>query len=490
MSATERVLPAQPLQRLADHEARGGGDGLVAARKLDGGEVIDVVRAAGMRGRGGSGFPTAVKWSTVAAYRSDVMPTTVVVNAAEGEPGCYKDRVLLTRDPYAVLEGALIAAHAVGGDSVIVAIKRTFTEVATRIDRAITELEDAGWCEKDQISIFEGPSEYLYGEETGLLETIDGRYPFPRITPPYRRGVDELVDSDSDLATGSSSAAHVEIAGATDDNLGAPTLVSNAESLSHIPMILARGADWFRSVGTEQSPGTIVCTISGQVRHPGVAELEMGTTLREAIDTIGGGPLPGREVRAVLSGVSSAIVVADQLDTPLTYEAMAAIGAGLGAGGYLVYDDTTSPVAIAAGVAHFLAVESCGQCRHCKQDGLLLAGLLRDLAASQVHDVDVSQIRARLDIVADGARCNLPYQQQAVVGSVLERFPEDVEARVHGHAPPVEPEAIAAISTIDADGVHLDEQQFAKQPDWTYDEEYSGKWPADRLDEHRAPEEL
>ncbi|HMK12972.1 MAG TPA: NADH-ubiquinone oxidoreductase-F iron-sulfur binding region domain-containing protein [Acidimicrobiales bacterium] len=490
MTTTERVLPAQPLQRLADHEARGGGSGLEAARKLDGAAVIDVVRAAGMRGRGGSGFPTAVKWGTVAAYHSDVMPTTVVVNAAEGEPGCYKDRVLLTRDPYAVLEGALIAAHAVGGDSVIVAIKRTFTEVANRIDAAITELEDAGWCEKDAISIFEGPSEYLYGEETALLETIDGRYPFPRVTPPYRRGVDELVDSPADLDTSSSSAAHVEIAGATDENLGAPTLVSNAESLSHIPMILARGAEWFRSVGTEQSPGTIVCTISGQVRHPGVGELEMGTTLREAIDAIGGGPLPGREVRAVMSGVSSALVVADQLDTPLTYEAMAAIGAGLGAGGFLVYDETTSPVGIAAGVAHFLAVESCGQCRHCKQDGLELAGLLRNLAASHAHEDDLRRIRERLDIVADGARCNLPYQQQAVVGSVLERFPDDVQARIHGHAPAVEPEPIAAIERIDADGVHLDEQQFVKQPDWTHDAEYSGKWPADRLDEHRAPEEL
>ena len=490
MTPAERVLPAQPLSSLADHIERGGGRGLESARSMDPGEVIEIVRAAGMRGRGGSGFPTAVKWGTVAAYHSAIAPTTVVVNAAEGEPGCFKDRELLRRDPYGVLEGGLIAAHAVGADSVIVAIKRTFTDVATRVDDAITELETAGWCDGVKIGIFEGPSEYLFGEETALLETIDGRYPFPRVAPPFRRGVDEIVDSPADVGTGSSSAAHVEIAGSSDENIGAPTLVSNAESLAHIPAILARGAEWFREVGTEESPGTIVCTISGQVRRPGVGEVVMGTTLRDAIDTIGGGPLPGRQVQAVMSGVSSALVTAEQLDTPLTYEAMAAIGAGLGAGGFLVYDDTTSPVGIAAGVAHFLAVESCGQCRHCKQDGLDLASVLRRLAASQAHDDDVVRVRELLDTVAEGARCNLPYQQQAVVGSVLDRFAADVDARVHGHAAAVEPEPIAAIRAIDADGVHLDEHQFAKQPDWTYDDEYSGKWPADRLDDHRAPEEL
>jgi NADH-quinone oxidoreductase subunit F len=490
VTAVERVLPAQPLSSLADHAERGGGRGLESARSMDPGDVIEVVRAAGMRGRGGSGFPTAVKWSTVAAYHSAIAPTTVVVNAAEGEPGCFKDRELLRRDPYAVLEGGLIAAHAVGADSVIVAIKRTFTDVATRIDDAITELESAGWCDGVEIAIFEGPSEYLFGEETALLETIDGRYPFPRVAPPFRRGVDEIVDSQADVSTGSSSAAHVEIAGSSAENVGAPTLVSNAESLAHIPAILARGAEWFRSVGTEDSPGSIVCTISGQVRRPGIGEVEMGTTLREAIDTIGGGPLPGRQVQAVMSGVSSALVTAEQLDTPLTYEAMSAIGAGLGAGGFLVYDETTSPVGIAAGVAHFLAVESCGQCRHCKQDGLDLASVLSRLAASQAHDDDVVRVRELLDTVAEGARCNLPYQQQAVVGSVLDRFAADVDARVHGHAAPVEPEPIAAIRAIDGDGVHLDDHQFAKQPDWTYDAEYSGQWPADRFDEHRAPEEL
>lgn len=490
MTPPDRVLPLDVLSSLDDHLARGGGRGIEAAQALSPTEIVETVATAGLRGRGGAGFPTGRKWQTVVANRSPLESATVVVNGAEGEPGCFKDRSILHRNPYAVLEGALIAARAVGAAQIIVALKTSFTDAVRRVDTAIDEVTAAGWCDGVEIAIFEGPGEYLYGEETALLESIDGRYPFPRVAPPFRRGVEELVDASSDVRSASSSAAHVEMAGAGDETVAPPTLVDNVETMANVPGILAYGPEWFRELGTAESPGTIVVTVSGSVQHPGVGEVELGTSLADAIASIGGGPLPGRRITAAMSGVSNALVPAAQLDTPLTYEAMTAIGAGLGAAGFLVFDDAVAPVAIAAGAARFLAVESCGQCRHCKQGGLELSELLDRIAGSEATEIDRERVDAVLETIADGARCNLPYQQQAVVGSVLARFPDDVAAHVHGQAEPVERTPIGPIATLDGAGAHLDAHELTKQPDWTFDAEDSGQWPSDRLDEHRAPETL
>jgi len=186
-----RVLPDEPVSSLDDAEH--AGDGLRAARGVDPGVIIDLVDASGLRGRGGAGFPVARKWRTVVANRTSVLPSTVVVNAAEGEPGSFKDRAILRADPFRVLEGALIAAHAVGADSVIVATKGSFTRERERLQAAIDEIGRAGWTDTTPVTLFSGPGEYLYGEETALLEAIDGRPPFPRIAPPYREGVDEEI---------------------------------------------------------------------------------------------------------------------------------------------------------------------------------------------------------------------------------------------------------------------------------------------------------
>ena len=490
MSDIARVLPPKPLANLDDYIAGGGGRGLTAARAGTPAAVVEVIRSAGLRGRGGAGFPTGVKWQTVAANTSPIAPPSVVVNGAEGEPGCFKDRTILSHNPYAVLEGALIAAHAVGAHEVIVALKRSFTDAIARVDTAMTEIQKAGWDQGVALEIFEGPSEYLYGEETALLESIDGRYPFPRVAPPFRRGIEELVEPGADDDATTNSAAQIELAGPSDDSVAPPTLVDNVETIANVPAILAEGADWFRSVGTKESPGTIVVTITGPVQHAGVGEVAMGTTLREAIETIGGGAAPGRRIVAAMSGVSNALVPEAKLDTPLTYEAMAAAGSGLGAAGFLVFDDTTDLVGVAAGVSRFLAVESCGQCRHCKQDGLELADLLGHLTHSDADDAQRTRIDDLLAGIAEGARCNLPYQQQAVVGSVLTLFADAVDAHLHHHRDAAEPVAIGPIATLDEGGARLDEHELAKQPDWTYDSEYSGKWPADRLDDHRAPEQL
>jgi NADH:ubiquinone oxidoreductase subunit F (NADH-binding) len=267
-------------------------------------------------------------------------------------------------------------------------------------------------------------------------------------------------------------------------------LVSNTETFANVPGIVARGAEWFRSVGTPDSPGTIVCTITGATARDGVAEVAMGTPLREAIEVIGGGAQPGRRIIAAMSGVANAVVDETNLDVPLSYESLAEIGSGLGAAGFLVFDDATDLAAVAAGAARFLAVESCGQCTRCKEDGLAIAARLARLAGSEGNELDLEQTHALLDTVAEGARCNLAYQQQLVVGSILSQFAPEIDAHVNGLAPGREPALIAAIATLEDDHAAPDETQPRKQPDWTYNDEDSGQWPADRLDDHRREIEL
>jgi NADH-quinone oxidoreductase subunit F len=491
MTLVHRVLYPTPIGSLEEYSKARGGAGLDNARKLDAAEVISMIEASGLRGRGGAGFPTGRKWRTVRDYCSTFERTSVVVNAAEGEPGTFKDRTILRNDPYQVLEGALIAAHAVDADQIIVATKHTFSVEVDRLRKAIDEVNAAGWLGGVEIEVFEGPKEYLYGEETALLETIDGRYPFPRIAPPYRRGVREVVESAADLETQSGLSAHVEMAGPGDDTEAPPALVDNVETLANVARILARGAEWFRTEGTPESPGTIVCTVTGSTSRSGVGEVIMGTPLREVIDLIGGGPRAGRSIRAVLPGVSNRFIDGSALDTPVSYEALAAIGSGLGSAGFIVFDDADDLVAVAAGVARFLAVESCGQCSPCKLDGLRMAELLDAATRGEAGTNDLDELRSRIAKVADGARCSLATQQQVVAASLLEAFPADIAAHLERNAPSTTPYLIAELVGIDDDGVaRVDEHHADKQPDWTFDPTDSGKTPAARLGEHREPQTL
>jgi NADH:ubiquinone oxidoreductase subunit F (NADH-binding) len=468
-----RVLPPRPIRSLPDHRRAGGGAGLDAARELGPDGVVEHLAAAGLRGRGGAGFPTGTKWETVRGHASAAIPATVVVNAAEGEPGSFKDRILLRWNPYAVVEGALVAAGAVGADRVIVAVKASFTEEAGIVRRVFDECSRAGWADGVELLLVEGPSEYLFGEETGLLEVIDGRPPFPRVAPPFRHGVEEVSDDDGvDPAQVVAAAS-----GGTD---APPTLVNNVETLANVPGILARGPAWFRSAGTDESPGTIVCTITGcTVRH-GVGEVVMGTPLRQVLDAIGGGARPGQRIVGVMSGVAHPILTEDQLDTPVSYEAMEAIGSGLGAAGFVVFDDTTDFAAVAHGVARFLAVESCGQCTPCKQDGLALTDLFDRIRRSDAHDLDLLAVEDHLRTVTDGARCFLAHQQQRVLGSIVERFGDVLRAHAEGKVEAAAPELTVPIRDLGHGTVVFDEHQAAKQPDWTFDAVDSGKSPVER----------
>ncbi len=437
----------------------------MAAQAVEPAAIIEAVAASGLRGRGGAGFPTGRKWQAVAENRAPEVPSAVIVNAAEGEPGTFKDRAILRRNPYLVVEGALIAAWAVGADLVVFATKRSFEGEVERLRSAVEEADVFGWSEGVELLVFEGPDEYLYGEESALLETIDGRWPFPRVVPTFRRGLHSTGAADAPAA---------------------PALVNNTETLANVSRIIARGPSWFRTVGTDESPGTMVCTVTGYTRRHGVGEVHMGTPLREVIDEIGGGPREGRRVKAVMPGVASGIVPASQLDTPVSYEGMEAIDSGLGAAGFIVFDDASDLAAVAHGVSRFLAVESCGQCTPCKQDGVALAEILDRLRRSEGDEHDLEAAEARLATVADRARCYLALQHQRVVQSIFRLFPDELRAHATRALPGAAAETITAIVDIDGDLAVLDERHLSKQPDWTFDAVYSGQAPADRIDQ-RTP---
>ena len=471
MTVVERVLDAKPLADLGAHLAAGGGRALSVAAATEPDDLIATILDAGLRGRGGAGFPTGVKWRTVADSRSSVEPTAVIVNAAEGEPGTFKDRAIIRRNPYRVLEGALIAARAVGAPEVIIAIKSSFRPEIRRLRAAISEFSAEGLHDV-AMRIVEGPADYLFGEESALEEVIEGRYPFPRVTPPYRRGLDN-----ADLPSGNSS-AWVSLAG-EGGTRQAPALIDNVETMANVAGIILEGAEWFRSVGTPDSPGTIVCTITGDTERHAVGEFPMGTPLWDVIDALGGGSRPDRTLVAAISGTANAAIEAAQFDTPLSYEAFAAIGSGLGTGGFIVFDDRTDLVAVAQGIARFLAVESCGQCTPCKSDGLAIAQLLDAVRTSSAGRDTLSILDGRFATVDDGARCALAGQQRTAVASLIELGRESVEAHLTRSVDGSARFLIAPIVDLVHGRAVVDSAYADKQPDWSFAQQDSGSTPAE-----------
>lgn len=400
VSGVAHILPSAPIGSLEQYTERGGGTAMERARRLGRDGVIATIRASGLRGRGGAGFPTGIKWSGLAA--DDAAVKFVVCNAAEGEPGTFKDRAILRRDPFQVLEGLAVAAYATGARQMFVGIKEKFTLEHGRLIDAAGVLSSAGLLGDAELTIVPGPDDYLFGEEKGLLEVIEGNDPLPRLFPPYVRGLFE-----------------------TPNGPAQPAAVNNVETLANVPHILANGADWFRSFGTEDSPGTMVCTVGGDVAVEAVAEVELGTPLRWLIDEIGGGARPGRRVKMVLSGVSNAPLTAADLETPISFEGMRSVGSGLGSAGFIVYDDTTCAMSVAAAASAFLYRGSCGQCPPCKLGTQAITEQFRSIAlgAGNVHDLD--EIAAWAIRVTDANRCGLGAGQQALARGTIERFSED-----------------------------------------------------------------
>ncbi|MGQ0804791.1 MAG: NADH-ubiquinone oxidoreductase-F iron-sulfur binding region domain-containing protein [Actinomycetota bacterium] len=458
------LLPDEPLRSLDEYvDTFDGGQGLVAAGKLDAAGVIDAIERSGLRGRGGAGFPTGRKWASIRAGGPEVGDRWVVANGAEGEPGTFKDRLLMRRNPYQVVEGVAIAAETVAAVGAYIAVKASFEPEIAALERALTEMADAGLIGDVPVTLVTGPDEYLFGEEKGLLEVIEGEDPLPRLFPPYVYG---LFTTSPQM--GWSAGLDLSSDGPAIPSSN-PTLVNNVETLATVVPILGHGPEWYREMGTPQSPGVVLCTVVGDTRRAGVAELEMGTPLGEVIERVGGGPKPGRSVKAVLSGVANGVVSGDRLDAPVSYEGLEAVGGGLGAAGFIVYDDSADMIAVARAVSRFLYVESCGQCPPCKfGTGAVTAVLDRVLAGgATVHDVEV--MAARLETVTDSNRCFLPVQEQLVVRSILRVFAEELDTYVtRGSAFAGDEVAVPKLIDI-RDGVPMyDERQALKQPDWTY----------------------
>jgi NADH-quinone oxidoreductase subunit F len=461
MPRTSVVLPPTPIASLDEYLAGGGGRGLERARAAGPAGVVDELARSGLRGRGGAGFPTATKLRSV---REAVgRHRYAVANGAEGEPGTFKDRAILRANPYQVVEGLAIAAHAVESSEVFIALKASFERERERVLDAVTAMEQAGLLGDLSVGIVAGPEEYLYGEEKALLEVIEGNDPLPRWLPPYLHGLfataPQLGWTPHEPETGHR--------GAHESN---PTAVNNVETLANVAHILARGADWFRSFGTAESPGTVVCTVVGDVERPGVLEVELGTPLREVLDAHGA-PRAGRAVKAVLSGVTNAVLTAERLDTPCSYEGFARAGSGLGAAGFIVYDDTTCMVDVAALLSRFLWVESCGQCPPCKLGTGEITRALDEIAAGTAERESLEAVNHWLDVVADGNRCFLPVEAQQMIASLVREFPEDFDAHLAETCPSPRQLDVPKIVDIDDTGAHYDLRQRRKRPDWTYEPE-------------------
>ncbi len=438
-----RVLPTTPIDSLDDYVADGGGDGLATAVELSPDDVIDIVTASGLRGRGGAGFPTGVKWRSVADAAREAGRCYMVCNAAEGEPATAKDRALLARNPFAVIEGLAIGMHAIGVDGAYIGVKRQFAHEVERLVVARDMAVDAGWPGAEHIRVVPGPDEYLFGEESAMLEVIEGKLPLPRILPPYQTGLFATMAEPN------------------------PTAVNNVETLSHVARILRDGADWFREVGTTESPGTMVFTVVGDVAHPGVYELPLGTPARELIEEIAG----ATDVLAIYAGTSNSVITPDVLDLPLDFDSFSEAGTGLGSGGFAVYDTSRDIVQVCAALARFLAIESCGQCLACKLGTAEISERFDALVRGEGTSADIAEIRRRTDTVTDQNRCYLPVGAALLVRSTLDEFGDAIEAHVGRATDPDAAVPVPKITEIDTatGAVTFDPTYHRKRSDWSYD---------------------
>ena len=334
------LLPDEPLESYADYCALYEEQAIDVARSRAPEDVLRSIQRSGLRGRGGAGFPTGTKWASVAHHEC---PTRqIVCNAAEGEPGTFKDRWLLRHNPYAAIEGMLVAAHAVEAQHLYIGIKASYKPEIERLTAAIEEMRYA--IGRLTVELHEGPEEYLFGEERALLEVIEGNEPLPREQhyPPYEKGLFATPGSPN------------------------PAVVNNAETFAHVPSIVRAGHASFREIGTADTPGTLLFTVSGDVKRPGVYERPAGIMLHDLFYEVAGGPRDGRRFKAALSGVASPIITPARFATRADFGSMQLMGSGLGSAGFILIDDATTMPRVAQAVARFLFVESCNQCSACK----------------------------------------------------------------------------------------------------------------------------
>ena len=414
-----RLLPQdlKPLISLSDYQAIGGGAGYKRALSMLPLDVIAEIKKANLRGRGGAGFPTAIKWGGV---RNEPCPIKYVAcNFSEGEPGTYKDRYNILLNPYHLFEGIAIALYAIGAKEAYIGIKKKYTPQVKRLFAARREMETAGMIPKGLIKIHLGPDEYLYGEEKGLIESIDGRYPMPRNIPPFIQGINFQPGSPN------------------------PTCVNNVETFCQAAYILRKGAEDFKSVGSEDTPGTVMCTVCGDVKRPGVYELAAGkVTLKQLIYDIAGGPIGQFPIKAVFSGVASAVVTPERFDTPLDFGSLKKAGGGLGSGGFIVYDQSACMVQTALKFSNFLAKSSCGQCVPCNRGTAQITEFLKKIESESGCPDDLEAIAEISGRCTNQTRCFLPTQESIVIPSIIKTFSAEFKAHIDGKRDPNERDLI------------------------------------------------
>ncbi len=376
-------------------------------------QVIDLVKASGLRGRGGAGFPTGMKW---AFLTPNVFPRYVVANADESEPGTFKDREILERNPFQFLEGVAICAYAAQANLAYVYCRGEFWDLAHELECKLDELRAKGLLGERlfgtdyylDIRVHLGAGAYICGEETALLESLEGKLGQPRLRPPFP---------------------------AAEGLFAKPTVINNVETLTNLPPILTRGADWYRTIGTEKSPGPKIFCLSGHIANPGNYELPLGTTFRDLIFTHAGGLIGGRKIKAIMpAGASSSILAATDavLDTPMDYESVAKIGSALGSASLIIMDETVDMSWVVRKTTEFFKHESCGKCTPCREGTYWMLHLVERMASSN----DGTERVALLDSVARGMQgkclCALGEFSTMPVVTGIERFAADFHTHPSG----------------------------------------------------------
>lgn len=382
-----------------------------AVTKMQPNEVTDVVKNSGLRGRGGAGFPTGMKWSFI---DKNNWPHYVVANADESEPGTFKDREIMESNPFQFLEGLAIASYAVGANVAYIYLRGEFWQVAAFLDEKIAEMEEAGYLGdnlfgKDySLKIFThlGAGAYICGEETALLESLEGKRGQPRVRPPFPPSYGLY---------------------------GKPTIINNVETFTNVPPILANGADWYKSMGTADSAGVKIFSLSGRVRKPGNYELPFGTTFRQLIYEHGMGIQDGRPIKAIMpAGASSSLIVVDEkvLDAPLDYASVRTFGADLGSASVIVLDDTVSMDWVINKTIHFFKHESCGKCTTCREGNHWMRNLTDRIHHGKGSNEDVKLLLNVAKQMQGKCLCALGEFSTMAVVTGIERFPEDFKKAV------------------------------------------------------------
>ena len=387
---------------------RGGYEALRKAVQMEPDEITEVVKESGLRGRGGAGFPTGMKWSFMPSEPSG--PHYLCANADESEPGAFKDREIMRWTPHLFIEGCLIAARAIRAQHVYIYVRGEFFPVIRILNQAVVEAYEAGYigesvCDSGwgcDLTVHIGAGAYIAGEETGLMSSLMGGRAEPWMKPPFpaQRGV-----------------------------FGAPTTVNNVETLASVPGIVMNGSAWYRQWGSEKSPGTKMWCCSGNLTKPGNYELELGLPLGEIIHDVCGGPPEGRKVKAVLPGGSStAFLTADELDCVTTYEGLQEAGSALGTASPIVLDETAEIVPAMRRIAQFYAHESCGQCVQCREGTAWITKILRRIEEGDGEPRDLDTLYDLCDQLTGRTICVLADSVVFPLRSSLDKFRHEYEA--------------------------------------------------------------